>query len=183
MVLGNGGLPSGFRAGTRTTLRSAATLVGDIVNLGNGASLSRRTIEDLSGRLGGNLVVVSSRGPSDVVSATVDYCELVNPNGAGTAFNGPSGRGLVVITRNARQLNPPAPHAGAVVAVQMRGSIVRSSGNGTGIFAINFAPHAQVDANNGDHADRNKTPRHCASVDSQAQQAATVRSGGAPVAQ
>jgi len=144
MKLAEGGLPAGFRTGTRTTLRSAATLLGDIVNLGNGATLSRLAIEDLPARLGGNLVVVSSRRPDDVVSATVDDCELFNPNGAGIGFNGPSGRGLLVITRNPLQLNPPAPHAGAVVAVQMRGSIVHSPGNGTGIFAINFAPNAEI---------------------------------------
>jgi hypothetical protein len=145
MMLGDDALPKGFRAGTRTTLRSAATLVGDIVSLGNGSNLSRLAIEDSPARLGGNLVVVSSRRPDDVVSATIDECELVNPNGGGIAFNGPSGRGLLVITRNPRQMTPPAPHAGAVVAAQMRGSIVRSPGNGSGIFAVNFAPNAQID--------------------------------------
>ena len=147
MVLGKGGLPSGFRASTRTTLRSLATLVGDIVQLGNGANLSRLAIEDLPGRLGGNLVVVSSRSPGDVVIATIDDCEHRQPQ---VRASGPttSGRGLLVITRNPRQ--PPAsPHAGAVVDAQMRGSIVRSPGNGTGIFAINFAPNdrSDVDSN------------------------------------
>jgi hypothetical protein len=143
MNLGEDGLPVGFRDGTRTTLRGAATLVGDILTLGHGTSLSRLAIEDQPGR-SGNLLVVSSRSAGDVVSAFVDECELVNPNPAAAAFNGPTGRGLLVITRNPRQLSSPAPHEGSSIAVLMRFSIARSPADGSGVMAINFAPHAQV---------------------------------------
>src|SRR5262245_19927930 len=37
---------------------------------------------------------ISSRGAHDHVAATIEACELVNPNGSGVAFNGPSGRGV-----------------------------------------------------------------------------------------
>jgi len=144
MNLGEDGLPAGFRDGTRTTLRATAVLVGDIVTLGHGTSLSRLAIEDRQGRSGGNLVVVSSRSAGDVVSAFVDECELVNPNPAGTVFNGPSGRGLLAITRNPRQVSPPAPHEGSSIAVRMRFSIARSTADSSAVFAVNFAPHAQV---------------------------------------
>lgn len=144
MNLGEDGLPLGFRDGTRTTLRGTAALVGDIVTLGHATSLSRLAIEDRPGRSGGNLVVVSSRRADDVVSAFVDECELINPNAPGVGLNGPSGRGLVVITRNPRQLTPPAPHQGSSIAVRMRFSIARSTADGSGVFAINFAPHSQV---------------------------------------
>jgi hypothetical protein len=138
------GLPSGLASGTRTTLRAAATLAGDIVTLGNGSAISGVAVEDVPGRLGGNLVVVSSRAPGDVVSATLLECELHNPNGSGIALEGPANRGLLVVTRNPRLLSPAAPHDGATVAVSMSRSIVRSPGNGSGVFAINFAPRAQV---------------------------------------
>jgi len=143
MNLGEAGLPVGFRDGTRTMLRAAATLVGDILTLGHGTRLSRLAIEDQPGR-SGNLLVVSSRRAGDVVSASIEECELVNHNAPGSGFNGPTGRGLLVITRNPRQLSLPAPHEGSSIAVLMRFSIARSPAGGTGVFAINFAPHAQV---------------------------------------
>jgi len=147
MDLGQDGLPVGFRAGTRTTLRSTSALVGNIVSLSNGTLLSGLAIEDQPGRTGGNIVVVSSRGPGDLINATIEDCELINPNVPGIVSSGPSGRGLVVITRNPLGLSPPAPHEGAVIGAHVRRSIVSSPANGTGIFAINFAPHAQISIN------------------------------------
>jgi hypothetical protein len=144
------GLPAGIDPDTRSRLLAAPTLVGDILTLRDGSKVAGVSIEDfmwtqeLRARSSGNLLVVSSTQANDRITATIEECELQNPNGSGVAFNGPSGRGLVVITRNPREAVPPAPHTGASIAAVMRRSIIHSPGNGSCVFAINFAPEAQV---------------------------------------
>lgn len=145
MAFDAAGLPSGFEADGRTLLRSTAGLVGDIVTLGDGAELRRLAIEDFAGRPGGNPVVVVSRSVGDVISARIAECELVNPNPSGVTPQGPTGRSLVVMTRNPNLGQDPPPHANASLAVRMVDSIVRSPGAGIGIFAINFAPESSID--------------------------------------
>ena len=144
MIFDAFGLPQGFDPLGRTVLRSTAGLVGDMVTLGNGATLQGLSIEDFPGRIGGNLIVVYSRSPGDFVSAAVVECEMVNPNPPGIALQGPRGRALVAITRNLNLGSDPPPHEGAVVSVQMTRSIIRAPGGGTGVFAINFASGSQV---------------------------------------
>jgi hypothetical protein len=134
------GLPTGFEASGRTVLRATAALAGDVVTLGNGATLQGLVIEDLAGRLlRGNPVAVVSRAAGDFISAHIEACEIINPNSSASTGQGPSGRGLVVITRN-----PSPPHEGAVLRVQVTQSIVRSPAAGIGVFAINFASHARI---------------------------------------
>ena len=145
MEFDGSGLPTGFEPAGRTVIRSTAALVGDMLTLGDGSSLRGLVIEDVVGRLTGNPVVVSSRDADDFVSAVLVECEIINPNPSGIVPAGPTGRGLVAITRNPNLgLDPPA-HEGAEVRVEMRRSIVRSPGDGgIGIFAINFASHAEI---------------------------------------
>jgi hypothetical protein len=138
------GLPTGFAPAGRTVLRSTLALAGDVVTLGDGAILQSLVIEDAPGRATGNPVVVSSRAPGDFVSAEVVECEIINPNPSVIVPQGPIGRGLVAITRNPNLAADPPPHDGAVVWVRLSRSIVRSPGAGYGIFAINFASHAEI---------------------------------------
>ena len=132
------GLPTGFEASGRTLLRATAALAGDVLTLGDGATLRGLVIEDLAGRPVGNPVAVVSRGAGDFISAHIEECEIINPNSS-VGGQGLRGRGLVVVTRN-----PSPSHEGAVLRVQVTQSIVRSPGAGIGVFAINFASHTQI---------------------------------------
>ena len=138
------GLPTGFGPAGRTVIRSTAALVGDVMTLGDGSSLRGLVIEDVAGRTGGNLVAAYSRAAGDFISATVTECEIINPNPAGIVPAGPTGAGLVALTRNLNFGADPPAHEGAVVRVEMRRSIVRCPGGGTGVFAINFAAHGEI---------------------------------------
>jgi photosystem II stability/assembly factor-like uncharacterized protein len=138
------GLPAGFSPSGRTLLRSTPELAGNILTLGDGATVRGLVIEDAAGRQGGNPVVVASRAPGDFVSAALALCEIINPNPSGITPQGPTGRGLVVITHDPNLAADPPPHAGAGVSVSLRDSIIRAPGAGYGVFAINFASHAQV---------------------------------------
>ncbi len=138
------GLPDGFAAPGRTLLRAKPDLVGDILTLGNGASVRNLVIEDAAGRAAGNPVVVSSRAPGDFVTAALVRCEIINPNPSGILPQGPTGRGLVVYTRNPNAGQDPPAHERAFLSVSMRDSIIRSPAAGYGVFAINFASKAQI---------------------------------------
>ncbi len=139
------GLPTGFEASGRTLLRATTALAGDVLTLGDGATIKGLMIEDVAGRLvAGNPVAVVSRAAGDFVSATIVECEIINPNPSLVAPQGPTGRGLVVMTRNPNLGLEPPPHEGAVLWVQMTLSIVRSPGAGFGVFAINFASHTEI---------------------------------------
>ena len=144
MIFDESGLPTRFAADGRTVIRSTPTLVGDVLTLGDGATLRDLVIEDASGRQGGNVVVVLSRAAGDFISALLAEVEIINPNPAGIVPAGPTGSALVVITRNPNLGQDPPPHEGAVIRVEMRRSIVRSLSRGTGVFAINFASHTEI---------------------------------------
>jgi hypothetical protein len=144
MVFDGSGLPTGFAPSGRTVLRSTPALVGDVLTLGDGATLRDLVIEDAPGRQGGNVVVVASRAAGDFISALLAEVEIINPNPAGIVPAGPTGSALVVITRNPNLGQDPPAHEGAVLRVEMRRSIVRSSSRGTGVFAINFAAHSEI---------------------------------------
>ncbi len=137
------GLPTGFEPAGRTVIRSTPALVGDVMTLGDGSSLRGLVIEDVAGRTG-NLVAAYSRAGGDFISATVTECEILNPNPAGIVPAGPTGAGLVALTRNLNFGADPPAHEGAVVRVEMRRSIVRCPDGGTGVFAINFAAHGEI---------------------------------------
>ena len=137
MTFDQSGLPTGFDPSGRTLLRATATLAGDVLTLGNGATVSGLAIEDVVGRLmGGHAVAVLSRAPGDFISARIEECEIINPNPPMA-----TGRGLTVMTRNL-ELEPP--DEGAVLRVQMTRSIVRSPRAGIGVFAINFASRSEI---------------------------------------
>jgi hypothetical protein len=146
MRLDSEGLPSrGLGPGPHTRLRARSSLVGDMITLGNGARLRRLIIEDVAGRASGNLVVVGSRKAQDIISATIEHCELINPKpSSADPAAGPIGRGLLVFTRNPVGTVPAAPHTGASITVAVRRCLFRAPANGSGIFAINFAPEGEV---------------------------------------
>jgi len=136
MSFDESGLPAGMEASGRTLLRATTALAGDLLTLGDGATIQGLVIEDVVGRLvAGNLVAVYSRAAGDFVSARIEECEIINPNLPA------SGRGLAVMTLNP-DLEPA--HEGAVLRVQMTRSIVRSPRAGNGVFAINFASHSEI---------------------------------------
>ena len=138
MSFDESGLPTGFEPFGRTLLRATTAVIGDVMTLGDGATVRGLVIEDVAGRLvAGNAVAVVSRAAGDFLSARIEECEIITPSivQAGT------GRGIVVMTLNP---NLEPPHEGAVLRVQMMRSIVRSPGAANGVFAINFASHSQI---------------------------------------
>jgi hypothetical protein len=144
------GLPVGFAPGTETTLRVVSGFEGDVLTLGNGSTISGLTILDFATppdaavRRSGNVVMVGSRGPGESISAEIRDCEIVNPMSYGVANDGPIGHAIVILTRNpARQEDPP-PHEGATLALRMVRTIVRATGNGGAVFALNFATRGDI---------------------------------------
>ena len=136
MIFDESGLPTGYEAAGRTLLRATAALVGNVLTLGDGATVRGLAIQDVVGRpVPGSGVAVLSRTAGDFISARIEECEIINPNPPGNS------RGLVVMNQNP-DLGPP--HEGAVLRVQVTRSIVRSPGGANGIFAINFASHSAI---------------------------------------
>ena len=136
MNVDESGRPTGFEPAGRTLLRATAAVVGNLLTLGNGATVTGLAIQDVVGRaVPGSGVAVLSRAAGDFISARIEECEIINPNPPGNS------RGLVVMSQNP-DLEPP--HEGAVLRVQMTRSIVRSPGGANGIFAINFASHSAI---------------------------------------
>lgn len=136
MSFDESGRPTGFEPAGRTLLRATAAVVGNVLTLGDGATVRGLAMQDVVGRLvPGSGVAVLSRAAGDSISARIEECEIINPNPPGNS------RGLVVMIQNP-DLVPP--HEGAVLRVQMTRSIVRSPGGANGIFAINFASHSAI---------------------------------------
>jgi hypothetical protein len=137
MLLDGAGLPTGFALGTRTTIAMTANVSGDVLTLGNGASVRDVAVDDLPGRVG-SVIAVDSRSAADSVSATITEVEITNPNAHLIVLTGPSGCGVTVLTQN--------PHTGAVVSATMTRSLIHSpsTGTGCGVFAFNFAPLASI---------------------------------------
>jgi hypothetical protein len=137
------GRPMDFSDDTRTVLRMTANVGGDVLTLGNGASVRRMEIEDLPGRAG-NVIAVVSRGARDSVSATITESVIVNPNPLVIGAGGAMGRGLYVVTLNPNMGAEPLPHEGAVLAVRMTRSVIRSPSGGGGLFVYNFAADSRI---------------------------------------
>ena len=148
MSFDEGGLPVGIAPTGRTVLKSAPTLVGDFLTLGDGATLRRLVIADVARSVpppqAGNVLAVVSRSPADFISASILECEVDNANPRGIAPSGPTGEGLAVFTRNPNGGQDPPPHGGSVLWVRMAQSIIRSANGGGGVFAINFAAGSQI---------------------------------------
>ncbi|HEX6574296.1 MAG TPA: glycosyl hydrolase family 28-related protein [Gemmatimonadaceae bacterium] len=135
-------LPAGFDLATRTVIKAAGTLVGDVVVMGDRTTLKGLAIEDAAGRTGGSVVVVHSRRPGDHVEAAIDECEIINPNPTSNSPQSVGGRALVLLTRNRETITSElAPEIGAAVTVTMSHSII-SSPRIAGIFLNNFSPLA-----------------------------------------
>jgi hypothetical protein len=145
MQLDDARRPTGFAAGTSTTLVMIANTPGNMLTLGDGVIVRRLAIEDLVGRPGSAVAVVS-RASGDRVSATIEDVDILNPSPTGVAPQGPTGCGVVVLTLNPNMGGDPAPHSGAVVGARIWRSIIRSpaTGQGCGVFAFNFAPQAEI---------------------------------------
>ena len=143
MRFNGAGLPAGFTASTRTTLRMTGNTPGNMLTLGDGATIRGLQIEDLAGRAG-NVVAVVSREAGDHVSANIVECEIINPNASGAGPEGPTGEALLVLTRNVNLGADPLPHEGATLAARMVRSVIRAPAGGGGLFAFNFAPLGKV---------------------------------------
>jgi len=143
-------LPAGFKPDTATTIRVVAGFEGDLLTLGNGAVLSGLRLEDLKSAPGdspqrsGNVIVVGSRATNDTVSAEIHDCEIINPNPMGVAMDGPTGHGLMVLTRNPARQDEPPPHEGAIITVHMERTILSANNKGGAVFVINFAANGKI---------------------------------------
>ena len=146
-MLYDDGLPTGFVTESRTVIAAIAGVTGDFVTLGNNASLQGLVIQDVIRPTitGGSVVAVSSRKPSDSVSAQVAECEVISPNPAGSATTGPTGRGLLANTKNSRVAGGGPSHEQSLVSVHLTQSIIRSPGLGDAIFAINVASGSHIE--------------------------------------
>lgn len=137
------GRPTGFSDDTRTTLRMTANVGGEVLTLGDGATVRNMEIVDLAGR-SGNVVAVVSRGVRDSVSATIIESVIVNPNPLTIGAGGALGRGLFVVTLNPNMAADPPPHEGTVLVVRMVRSVIHSPSGGGGLFAYNFAADSRI---------------------------------------
>jgi hypothetical protein len=141
MLFDGAGLPTGFTVGTRTTLTVTTSTAGNVLTLGNGVTLGGIAIDDMPGRIG-NAIGVVSRDAGDQVSANIDEIEIINPNGHTIVPSGPSGCGITVLTLNPNLGADPPPHTGAAITARVTRSLIHSLSTGTGcaLFAFNFAP-------------------------------------------
>jgi hypothetical protein len=143
MQLNGAGRAVGFGAGARTTLTMRANVPGSMLTLGDGATIRRLKIVDLAGRAG-SVVSVLSREAGDRVSATIAESEIVNPNPHAFTPDGPTGVGVLVLTRNQNLGADPAPDEGAALTARLVRSVIRSPAAGAGLFAFNFAALGRV---------------------------------------
>lgn len=140
MEFGEAKLPTGFAAGTRTTLRMTSNVAGNILTLGNGVTVRRLAVEDLAGRTG-NTIGILSRTAGDSIYATLEENEIINPNSHAVVPAGPAGCGVAIVTQNPNMGSAPPPHDGSALNVRITRSLIRSAttGTGCGVFAFNFS--------------------------------------------
>lgn len=143
MRFDSAGRPSGFAEETRTSIRMRANVGGDLVSLGDGATLRNLAVVDMPGR-SGNIVAVVSRRAGDTVTATLSEVVIENPNPLAIGPGGALGRGLYVVTINPNMGAEPLPHEGAVLAVRLERSLIHSPSGGGGLFAYNFAADSRI---------------------------------------
>ncbi len=137
--------PTGFVPGWETRIFATAGFAGDLVSLGDGAALEGLQLEQAWGS-SGNVVMVGSRESGDSIAASIEECEIINPNRPGVAPQGPIGKGVVLITRNANAGAPPAPHEDAQISLKMYRSVIRSNFSGAGFYVINFGARGMITA-------------------------------------
>ena len=137
------GYAAGFSSAPHTTVRMTANTVGDVITLGNNATLRNLEIRDLEGR-SGNIIAVNSRKPRDSVSAVISDVVVFNPNAAPLTSGGPVGRGLMVTTQNLPGTPDPPPHDNSRISVKFTRSVIKSPANGEGFFIFNFAASSRI---------------------------------------
>ncbi len=136
-------LPTGFAAGTDTRIVPRASLTGDILTLKDGVAVRRLAIEDVDGREG-NAVAVLSGEPGDTVAASIDESEIVTPKSVDIRPSGPIGSGIVAITRNPNLGADPPPHVDATIELELHRSIVHAADHA--FFLANFAEGGRLTA-------------------------------------
>jgi hypothetical protein len=138
-------LPTGFATATRTTLRMTANIAGNMLTLGNGVTVRKLAVEDLAGRTG-NAIGIMSRNNNDSIYATLDENEIIDPNPHTVVPAGPAGCGVAIVTQNPNMGNAPAPHDASALNVRITRSLIRSAttGTGCGVFAFNFSSLSSV---------------------------------------
>src|SRR5262249_49407819 len=124
--------------------KSTAAVTGDFITLGDGASVRNLMIEDLEGRPG-NVVAISTRSSGDSIAASIDLCEILNPNPSSGSPQGPRGRAVLLVTRNLNLGAGPPPHDDSSLSLAMTRSLIRSPNGGTGVFAVNFASRSRIE--------------------------------------
>jgi hypothetical protein len=149
MLFDHQGLPVKFEWEiTTTTITADPGFKGPLVILGNQSSVRRLVLEGPTNvqmhedGLGANIVAVAS--PGDIISATIEQCQLINKINSGAADDGPTGGAILAYTRNPKKGEIPPPHEDAEVTVQVTQSILRSPKDGKAVFAMNFASHGKV---------------------------------------
>jgi hypothetical protein len=133
MKLGPGGLPTGIDP-ARSRLMAAPTLIGELVRLNDGVSLSRIVVEGIPGQ-GANVVVLGSTAPGSSASATIEDCEIINPNPSSGNRDGPIGRSMLVWTL-------PEIHPNSKLELTVRTSLLKGQGNA--LFAVNFSAQCNI---------------------------------------
>src|SRR5262249_9161530 len=136
--------PIGIAPGNRTLVKSTSAVTGDFISLGNNTSIRSLVIEDCPGR-SGNVIAVLSRSAGDTIAASIDRCEILNPNPISVSPQGPRGRAVLLVSRNLNLGADPSPHDNASLSLTMTRSLIRSPSGGTGVFAVNFASRSCID--------------------------------------
>lgn len=143
VALARDGTPAALEPADATTLRAAETLPGDLLTLGDGTTLSGlrvivpARVVDGEPVPSGNAVVVGSRRGGDRIAAMLSDCEILTESKLGADAEGPTGRGVLLTTRNPVG---EAPHEAARLQLVIDRSIVRAP-FGNALLANNFASH------------------------------------------
>jgi hypothetical protein len=145
MLFDDGGMPTGFDPAGRTTLTMTVNAPGNVITLGNGSTVRGLAIQDLAGRSGNSIGVVS-RSAGDHILASISDMEINNPISHALVQSGPVGCAVAVFTQNRNMGADPPPDVGATIEASITHSLIRSSqtGSNCGVFAFNFAPLATV---------------------------------------
>ena len=142
-VMQGGDLPTGFAPGTATRIVALGGVIGDLLTLMDHVSLRRLLLEDVRGR-SGNVVGLVSHAPRTSISTSIFECEIVNPNESSGGPEGPTGAGIVALTRNSPPTDDgdPPPHEGARLELELERSIIRAPHRA--LFAMNFASRGRI---------------------------------------
>jgi hypothetical protein len=144
---GMGGVASGSPPAAVAIIEALPSVKGDLLTLRDRAVVKQLRLVDASGRVG-NVVAVASTGAGTSLTASIEGCEIVNPNAPSGPLpqpppDAPTFGAVVVFTRNAGLDGPPPPDVGAFVKLAIRRSTIRAAFRS--LFAMNFASDGQVE--------------------------------------